>query len=106
MRAVRRVAEYETGGLFKQKRRFRIDLHGVSSFGPGDAHTLYRWERVEDIAVVPGGVDVVTAAGSLRLPDGAFGLTPEALAAQLRRAADRDERGTVIDELAGGAPPG
>ncbi|HVL92254.1 MAG TPA: hypothetical protein VM264_02825, partial [Acidimicrobiales bacterium] len=46
------MAEYSTGGRFLKPRRVvRVDLHGVSSFGPGDQHTLIRWERIEDILV-------------------------------------------------------
>jgi len=100
---MRRVAEYATGGRFGRRRQVvRVDLHGVSVFGPGPGHTLIRWERIEQIAPGDGGAVVVAAATEqLRLPPGAFGLEPAALAAQLTRAGDRDERGVVIDELAG-----
>lgn len=103
---MRRVAEYSTGGRFlKPKRVVRVDLHGVSSFGPGDQHTLIRWERIEDILVAgDDGVEVVAATERLLLPAGSFGLAPGALAEQLRRAADRGERGDVIDDLAGDGP--
>ncbi|MEO6120625.1 MAG: hypothetical protein ABIW46_03425 [Acidimicrobiales bacterium] len=96
------MAEYSTGGRFrKPKLLVRVDLHGVSTFGPGDQHTLVRWERIEDIVAEHEGVDIVTAAERLHLPSGSFGLSPAALAAQLKRASERDERGHVIDELAG-----
>ncbi|MGH9181976.1 MAG: hypothetical protein ACRD0Q_06735 [Acidimicrobiales bacterium] len=102
---MRRVAEYSTGGRFLKPRRLvRVDLHGVSTFGPGNEHTLIRWERIGDIVAGPDGVEIVTAAERLHLPAGSFRLAPEELAAQLRRAADRDERGEVIDELAGDSP--
>lgn len=99
---MRRVAEHNIGGRFlKAKRLVRVDLHGVSTFGPGDEHLLLRWERIEDIVAGPEGVDVVTAKERLHVPAGAFRLSPDALAAQLRRASDPDARGVVIDELAG-----
>ena len=106
VRRVRRVAEHSTGGRFRSKRLVRVDLHGVSTFGPGDEHTLIRWERIEDIVAGPGGVEVVTSTVRLSLPSGAFGLLPDVLAGQLRRAADPDDRGVVIDELAGAGGPG
>lgn len=99
---MRRVAEHTTAtGLLRRRQLLvRVDLHGVSTFGPGDEHTLIRWERIEDIVSSPGGVEVVTSAGRLQLPPAAFGLSVDALVVQLRRAADPDERGVVIDELA------
>jgi len=96
------VAEHSIGGRFlKAKRLVRVDLHGVSTFGPADEHLLIRWERIEDVVAGPEGVDVVTAKERLHVPSGSFNLSPDELAAQLRRAANPDERGVVIDELAG-----
>lgn len=107
MRAMRRVAEYEIRGrMFGPKRRVRVDLHGVSLFGPGaDEHTLIRWERIEKVEAGPDGVHVVAATAQITLPSGSFGIPSEALAEQLRAAADHEVRGDVIAALAGDGPP-
>ncbi|MGH9166184.1 MAG: hypothetical protein ACRDZW_11855 [Acidimicrobiales bacterium] len=104
---MRRVAEHTMRTrLLGPKRRVRVDLHGVSSFGPGpDEHTLIRWERIEDVTVGSSGVDVVAATATVTLPPGAFGLSSEALAHELRLAATHEERGDVIARLAGDASP-
>jgi len=103
---MRRVAEHEIRDrLFGPKRRVRVDLHGVSLFGPGaDEHTLIRWERIETVEAGPGGVDVVAATAHITLPSGSFGLASEALAERLRAAADHQARGDVIAALAGDRP--
>ena len=80
--------------------RLRVDLHGVSVFGPGPRRTLIRWEWVETISV-DGGVVVRSAADRLTLPPGAFGLTPDALAAELERARSIVHRPDVIGSLRG-----
>lgn len=101
----RRVAEHEVRGrLFGPRRRLRVDLHGVSSFGPGDEHTLIRWERIEAIEAESDGVHVNAANARLTLPPGTFGLDPPVLAERLREASDHVQRGDVIAQLAGDEP--
>ncbi|HSH59882.1 MAG TPA: hypothetical protein VK988_09635 [Acidimicrobiales bacterium] len=99
-----RVAEQVMrSGLVGRRRRYRVDLHGVSVFGPGDGHTLIRWERIETIAGrADDGVRVESATAAVVFPRGAFGLDPPALAAQLEAARSIDRRGQIIAELAGG----
>ena len=89
--------------LFRPRVRLRVDLHGVSAFGPGDRHTLIRWEWVERISV-GDGVVVDSAKQQVRFPPGAFGLQPGPLAERLERARALDRRPDVIEELATGAP--
>ena len=83
---------------FGPKVVVRVDLHGISSFGPGDARTLIRWEWIEDIAV-DGGVVVRSSNDRVELPPGAFGLDPEALAERLEAARSIVHRTDVIAEL-------
>jgi len=78
--------------------RFRVDLHGVSAFGPGDERTLIRWEWVESIGA-DGGVDVSSTRASIRLPAGTFGLAPERLRALLEEGRGIERRSDVIAEL-------
>src|SRR5204863_6261624 len=80
-----RVAEH-----VMRQRRFgpkvilRVDLHGVSTFGPGDRKTLIRWEWVEAVTMTDdGGVEVRSANDVVRLPKGAFGFEPSILAERL-----------------------
>lgn len=97
-----RVAEcvMRTGRLGR-RRRFRVDLHGVSVFGPGAEHTLIRWERIESIAVEgPGLATVTSATAVVAFPKGAFGLSPDALVEQLQDARSIERRGEVIGDLA------
>lgn len=83
---------------FGRPVRLRVDLHGVSVFGPGDRHTVIRWEWVEAITVDKGVV--VTGGGNeIALPAGAFGLAPDALAEHLRAAGDLEHRTDVIGQL-------
>ena len=90
-------------GIAGRRRRYRVDLHGVSVFGPGDRHVLIRWERIEAITVDAGrSVRVVSATAMVDFPRRAFGLDPPGLAAQLEAARAIDQRGRVIAELAGG----
>ncbi len=84
-----------TGGM----QRLRVDLHGVATFGPGDAHTAIRWEWIEDIAAHDHSVDVQSARATITIPAGTFGLAPAALVAQLERARSIVERTDVIEEL-------
>lgn len=91
------------GRFFGPRRLFRVDLHGVSWFGAGDHRCLIRWEWVEGIEVVPGGVLVRSESDRLVLPPGAFGLAPEALAAELERARSITARPDVIAKLSAGS---
>ncbi|MDP8936269.1 MAG: hypothetical protein M3O23_00680 [Actinomycetota bacterium] len=95
------VAEHQIRSRrFGPRQRVRVDLHGVSVFGPGSRRTLIRWEWMEAITV-DGGVVVRSTAEQLTLPPGAFGLAPEALAAQLERARSIVHRPDVIGSLSG-----
>ncbi len=78
---------------------FRVDLHGVSTFGPGDQRTLIRWEWVETITVEDGSVHVRSATEHVTLPSGAFGLQPDALASRLEEARSIARRPEIIGEL-------
>ena len=84
---------------FAGKVRYRVDLHGVSMFGPGDKRVLIRWEWVEKIAVQPGAVDVSSATDHVVFPAGAFGFDPAALAGRLEEARSITRRPEVIGEL-------
>ena len=88
-------------GRFGRRRRYRVDLHGVSVFGPGEEHTLIRWERVETIALDEAGrATVESATAKVVFPAGAFGVSPTALLEQLQAARSIERRGEVIAELA------
>jgi len=77
----------------------RVDLHGVSRFGPKSGrHTLIRWEWIEDIAV-DAGVTVRSAGETVNFPPGAFGLEPTELAERLRAARGIEQRPDVIASL-------
>jgi hypothetical protein len=95
------VAEHQLrSGRFGPRRRVRVDLHGVSVFGPGPRRALVRWEWIRDISV-DEGVVVSSADTRLVLPRGAFGMAPEALAEALERARSIVERPDVIGALSG-----
>ena len=95
-----RVAEHVIRGrLFGPSRLLRVDLHGVSEFGAGDARSLIRWEWVEAIEVERGSVLVKGAEGSIVMPSGAFGMSAEDLAAELERARAIHNRSDVIARL-------
>lgn len=81
--------------------RVRIELHGVSLHGPGDQRQIMRWEWVDSVEAVAGGVLVAGDGKQLLVPAGAFGLAPADLAALLRQAGDIDERIAVMDRLNG-----
>ncbi len=83
---------------FGPKLRVRVDLHGVSVFPAKGAHTLIRWEWIEQIAV-EGGVMVRSANEEIRLPPGAFRLDPPALAERLTEAGSITKRPDVIASL-------
>lgn len=91
--------------LLGPRQRLRIDLHGVSVFGPGDRQTLIRWEWIDDISV-DRGVVVRSSDDSITLPRGAFGLDPPELAEHLRHARAIEHRPAVIGHLSGAAPRG
>ncbi len=96
-----RVAEHVVrSGLFGPKLRLRVDLHGVSVFPAKGRHTLIRWEWMEEIGV-EDGVVIRSADAEIRLPPGAFRLSPQALAERLRAAGSITERPDVISQLAG-----
>ena len=96
----RAAAEWVEGsGHAGQERRLRVDLHGVSAFGPGDERTLIRWEWMEALAL-DDGVTVRSAKAFVRFPPGAFGLTPQQLLAELEAGRDIERRSEVITGLA------
>ncbi|MGH9225905.1 MAG: hypothetical protein ACRD2W_19430 [Acidimicrobiales bacterium] len=96
-----RVAEFMMRSRrFGPKIIFRVDLHGISTFGPGDQRIAIRWEWVEDIEVQGGGVDVRSATEHVLLPSGAFGFEPQALADRLQEARSIVRRPEIIGELA------
>jgi hypothetical protein len=78
--------------------RLRVDLHGVSVFGPGDSRTLIRWEWIQEVQAGEGAT-VRSAGAEINFPDGAFGLPPERLATLIREARSLDRRVDVILEL-------
>ncbi|MHB1535923.1 MAG: hypothetical protein ACYC1D_15205 [Acidimicrobiales bacterium] len=95
----RSAEEVVRSGRFGPTLRLRVDLHGVSSFGPGKHHTLIRWEWVEKITPDAHGVVVTSANGNVVFPSGAFGLEPEALAERLGRAGSIFARAEIIAGL-------
>ena len=100
-----RVAEHVVRRrLFGRPQRLRVDLHGVSVFGPGDHHQVIRWEWVERVTV-DGGVVVAGGGHEIVLPAGAFGLAPDVLAEHLRAAGSLDHRTDVIGMLGASEQP-
>ena len=96
-----RVAEFMMRTRrFGPKVIFRVDLHGISTFGPGDQRIAIRWEWVEGIEVQDKGVDVSSATDHVLLPAGAFGFQPQALADRLQEARSISRRPEIIGELA------
>ncbi|MFN2609246.1 MAG: hypothetical protein ABR511_15365 [Acidimicrobiales bacterium] len=83
---------------FGPKVVLRVDLHGVSRLGPGDARTVIRWEWIEAIEV-GGGVSVRSASDEVRFPPGAFGVGADDLAATLGQARSIDHRPAAIARL-------
>jgi hypothetical protein len=81
--------------------RLRVDLHGISVFGPAGERTLIRWEWIQDIEV-DDAVHVRSAGSTLTLPSGAFGLTPPRLAERLQAAQSLHDRADIIEELGAG----
>jgi hypothetical protein len=102
-----RVAEHVVRGrLFGAKRLLRVDLHGVSEYSAGDAHSLIRWEWVGSIEIERGAVVVRGSEDAIVLPSGAFGLEPKELADELERARGITNRSDVIRRLSSGADAG
>lgn len=85
---------------FGPKILLRVDLHGVSSFGPGDRKTLIRWEWVEEVKLGDGGVDVCSSHDHVLFPPGAFGFESALLADRLQEARSITRRPEIIGELA------
>lgn len=79
--------------------RLRVDLHGVSTFGPGDSRTLIRWEWISAIEPSGNGVVVRSAQTELTFPSGAFGRQPEELAHLLMQGKSITARADVIAQL-------
>jgi hypothetical protein len=97
-----RVAEEEVRPRrFGPKVRLRVDLHGVSTFGPGEQRSVIRWEWIEAITAA-ADVVVRSATTSITIPAGTFGLQPPALMARLEAARSITDRADVIGQLAGG----
>ena len=96
-----RVAEQVVRTRFLgPKLRLRVDLHGVSVFGPGDQRTLIRWERIQDIRA-GHGVAVRSETAEITLPPGASGLEPQDLAGRLAAPCSPESRPEVIAQLGG-----
>ena len=79
--------------------RLRVDLHGVSTFGPGKHHTLIRFEWITAITSSSHGVVVESDHYRVIFPAGAFGLEPAALADRLEQARSIFARADVLEEL-------
>lgn len=86
---------------FGPKVMLRVDLHGVSTFGPGDQRTLIRWEWIEDISVADG-VLVRSSKDRVEFPPGSFGLEPRLLAERLEKGRSIEHRADVISGLNAG----
>lgn len=85
---------------FGPKVLYRVDLHGVSCYGPKDNRTIIRWEWVEEIAVHGESVDVKSASETVTIPAGAFGFDPAGLGQRLEEARSITRRPEIIGELA------
>ncbi len=83
---------------FGPKTVVRVDLHGVSSFGPGDARTLIRWEWIEAIEAADG-VSVRSASDEVRIPRGAFGIDGPSLVGLLEMGRSITTRSDAIARL-------
>lgn len=98
-----RVAEFPLGrGPFSRKRKVRVDLHGVSLFGPGRERTLLRWEWITQM-LLDEGLVIRSQNAQIKLPPGSFGLPPEKLLALLEQARSIELRGEIIGRLSGAA---
>lgn len=97
---LQRVAEHVMRiRRFGPKVLLRVDLHGVSSNGPGDQRTAIRWEWIEDISVSESAVEVRSATDLVTFPTGAFGFDAAALGQRLREARSITRRPEIIGEL-------
>jgi hypothetical protein len=95
-----RIAEHVMRSKrFGPKLLYRVDLHGVSIFGPGEERTLIRWEWVETITVEDGWAVVRSARDQVAFPSGAFGFKPDALVQRLEEARSITRRPDIIGEL-------
>ena len=95
-----RVAEHVMRSrMFGPRIRLRVDLHGVSTFGPGEERTLIRWEWIEAIAVEGESVVVTSARDQVTFPSGAFGFAAPDLAERLEAARSITRRPEIIGEL-------
>ena len=94
------------GRLFGPKRLLRVDLHGVSEFGAGDARALIRWEWVEGIEIERGAVLVRGSEDCITFPAGAFGLEAKELVEELEMARGIQNRSDVIRRLSAGGANG
>lgn len=83
------------------KRRYRVDLHGVSVFGPGEARTMLRWEWIEGIEAGAAGTVVRSTSERIVIPPRAFGLASSDLVERLNAARSIADRPQVIGELSG-----
>lgn len=98
-----RVAEVEVRlRRFGPRVKLRVDLHGVSIFGPGDQHRAIRWEWIEEMEA-GSSLTVRSANEAITIPGGTFGLTPESLRERLEQAKSITRRTDVIAELVEGA---
>jgi len=94
-----RVAEDEVRPRrFGPKVVLRVDLHGVSMFGPGERRTMIRWEWVEAIDA-EGDVTVRSATDAVCFPGGAFGIDAATLAKLLHEARSIETRTEAISAL-------
>lgn len=97
---LQRVAEHVMRPRrFGPKVLLRVDLHGVSAYGPGDQRTAIRWEWIEEINQTGESVVVRSATESVAFPAGAFGFDPPALAQRLEDARSITRRPEIIGEL-------
>ena len=76
----------------------RVDLHGVSVVGLDGDRRVMRWEWIESITV-DEGVTIAGGGRTVAVPQGAFGLGPDALAERLRAAGNIVHRTDVIAGL-------
>ena len=96
------VEEMFRTGRFGPRVRLRVDLHGVSTFGPGEHHEVIRWEWIESVAADHRGVTVTSHNGKIVLPPGVFGLESEQLAHLLTEAGSIFKRGDALEEIGRG----
>jgi hypothetical protein len=90
-----------SAGRRRAERRIRIDLHGISTFGPGPHHSLIRWEQLASLSAGPHGVTASSSRAEIILPNGIFGVEPAALASKLEQARSIFQRSDILAELSG-----